>query len=79
MDRVRRISMVILERYPEKFGTDFNQNKDTLKQLVVVRSKVLRNRIAGYITSHIRKENPEKASGSTETTEPEKQQNNRKA
>lgn len=79
MDRVRRISMVILERYPERFGTDFNQNKDTLKQLVVVRSKVLRNRIAGYITSHIRKENPEKASSSTETTEPEKQQNNRKA
>lgn len=79
MDRVRRISMVILERYPEKFGTDFNQNKDTLKQLVVVRSKVLRNRIAGYITSHIRKENPEKASSSTETTEPEKKQNNRKA
>jgi small subunit ribosomal protein S17e len=71
--------MVILERYPEKFGTDFNQNKDTLKQLVVVRSKVLRNRIAGYITSHIRKENPEKVSSSTETTEPEKQQNNRKA
>ena len=79
MDRVKRISMVILERYPEKFGTDFNQNKAILKQLVVVRSKVLRNRIVGYITSHIRKENPEKAISPNETTEPEVQQNSRKA
>ena len=79
MDRVRRISMVILERYPEKFGTDFNQNKAILKQLVVVRSKVLRNRIAGYITSHIRKENPEKALSPPEIPESEIQQNSRKA
>jgi small subunit ribosomal protein S17e len=78
MDRVKRISMMILERYPEKFGPDFNQNKAILKQLVVVRSKVLRNRIAGYITSQIRKENPEKPSGSRETTESEIEQNRHK-
>ncbi|MDP9287275.1 MAG: 30S ribosomal protein S17e [Thermoproteota archaeon] len=70
MDRIKRISAEILERYPENFGTDFDQNKATLKKIAVVRSKLLRNRIAGFITAYLRRENTEK--GSTDgTTEPE--------
>jgi small subunit ribosomal protein S17e len=70
MDRIKRISAEILERYPEDFGTDFDQNKATLKKIAVVRSKLLRNRIAGFITAYLRRENTEK--GSTDgTTEPE--------
>ncbi len=46
MDRIKRISAEILERYPENFGTDFDQNKATLKKIAVVRSKLLRNRIS---------------------------------
>ncbi|MDQ6667072.1 MAG: 30S ribosomal protein S17e [Thermoproteota archaeon] len=70
MDRIKRISAEILERYPENFGIDFDQNKATLKKIAVVRSKLLRNRIAGFITAYLRRVNTEK--GSTDgTTEPE--------
>jgi small subunit ribosomal protein S17e len=70
MDRIKRISAEILERYPENFGTDFDQNKATLKKIAVVRSKLLRNRIAGFITAYLRRENTEKGS-SDGTTEQE--------
>ncbi|MGC2669894.1 MAG: hypothetical protein WA220_11990 [Candidatus Nitrosopolaris sp.] len=70
MDRIKRISAEILERYPENFGIDFDQNKATLKKIAVVRSKLLRNRIAGFITAYLRRENTEKGS-SDGTTEPE--------
>jgi len=53
MDRVRRISSELLQRYPEKFTTDFTENKKLVQELATVRSKVLRNKIAGYITSYI--------------------------
>jgi small subunit ribosomal protein S17e len=69
MNRIKRISNEILERYPENFGTDFDQNKATLKNIAVVRSKLLRNRIAGYITSYHR--STEKVSTPEETTESE--------
>ena len=50
MDRTRRLSEEILQRHPEAFGTDFEENKKTLEELAVIPSKQLRNRIAGYIT-----------------------------
>jgi len=62
MNRIKRISSEILERYPENFGTDFDQNKATLKNIAIVRSKLLRNRIAGYITAYLRRESTEKGS-----------------
>ena len=68
MNRIKRISNEILERYPENFGTDFDENKAILKNIAVVRSKLLRNRIAGYITSYRR--SSEKVS-TAETTESE--------
>jgi small subunit ribosomal protein S17e len=68
MNRIKRISNEILERYPENFGTDFNENKAILKNIAVVRSKLLRNRIAGYITSQ---RSSEKVSTPAETTESE--------
>ncbi|HET7149102.1 MAG TPA: hypothetical protein VFI73_11440 [Candidatus Nitrosopolaris sp.] len=62
MDRIKRISVQILERYPENFGTDFDQNKATLKKIAIVKSKLLRNRIAGFITAYLRRETAEKGS-----------------
>ena len=56
MDRIKRLSGELLEKYPDKFTGDFEENKNTMKDLATIRSKVLRNRIAGYITSKIRKE-----------------------
>jgi small subunit ribosomal protein S17e len=51
MDRVKRISNELLERYPEIFSIDFNENKEMIKSHANIRSKELRNKIAGHITS----------------------------
>lgn len=50
MDRVRRISEELVAKFPGAFGTDYQANKETLNRLTVVHSKMLRNKIAGYIT-----------------------------
>ena len=55
MDRVRRISTELLEKYPDKFTADFDENKKIINEISVVRSKILRNKIAGYITSYLHK------------------------
>jgi small subunit ribosomal protein S17e len=55
MDRVRRISTELLEKYPDKFTVDFDENKKIINEISVVRSKILRNKIAGYITSYLHK------------------------
>jgi small subunit ribosomal protein S17e len=55
MDRVRRISTELLEKYPDKFSVDFDENKKIINEISVVRSKILRNKIAGYITSYLHK------------------------
>ena len=59
VNRVRRISTELLSAYKERFGTDFADNKKALNELAIVRSKGLKNEIAGYITSHLRREEEE--------------------
>lgn len=56
MNRIKRISTELMQRYPDKFGLEFDINKSAIGDLAVVRSKVLRNEVAGYITAHLRKE-----------------------
>jgi small subunit ribosomal protein S17e len=56
MNRIKRISIELLEKYPNKFGLEFDANKKALNEVAVVTSKVLRNELAGYITSHLRKQ-----------------------
>lgn len=56
MNRIKRISTEVLTLYKEKFGTDFAQNKKALDQIAIVRSKGLKNEIAGYITTYIKRE-----------------------
>jgi small subunit ribosomal protein S17e len=64
MNRVKRISAEILERYTDKFGDNFESNKEVIKTIALIRSKVLRNKVAGYITSYQRKENASKGDSS---------------
>ena len=75
MDRIKRISNELLEKYPDRFSTDFDENKEAIKQIAVVRSKLLRNKIAGYITSYLHRQAAEKeiavASEAEEITESE--------
>ncbi len=56
MNRIKRISAELLQKYPDKFGLDFNTNKNVLSEVAMIRSKVLRNELAGYITAHLRKQ-----------------------
>ena len=56
MHRVRRIATDFMNKYPDRFGTNFEQNKKTIVELAIVRSKELRNQVAGYIASHLNKQ-----------------------
>ncbi len=47
---VKRIAWQVLEQNPNVFTKDFENNKRELSKLLVVKSKKLRNQIAGYIT-----------------------------
>ncbi len=72
MNRIKRISTELLQKYPDKFGLDFDSNKKVINEVSIVTSKVLRNELAGYITAHLRKEAArQKASVSEEVEESE--------
>jgi small subunit ribosomal protein S17e len=49
LDRTRRLSEEMMQRHPDVFGPDFEENKKALEELALIPSKQLRNRIAGYI------------------------------
>jgi ribosomal protein S17E len=50
MDRVRRLSQEILQKYPGMFGTDYTANKASLAKIATVHSKMIRNKLVGKIT-----------------------------
>ncbi len=56
VDRIKRLSMDILENNANSFGTDFTENKKILNSISIVRSKGLKNEVAGYITNFIKKQ-----------------------
>ena len=56
MDRIKRISFEVLDAHKSKFGEDFVENKKALNQISIVRSKGLKNKIAGYITRFNKKQ-----------------------
>jgi len=56
VDRIKKLSLEILKNYKTDFGTDFIVNKKTLERISIIRSKGLKNEIAGYITKYINHE-----------------------
>ena len=56
MDRIKRLSYEVLEEHKSKFGEDFADNKKILDQISIIRSKGLKNEVAGYITKFIKRE-----------------------
>ena len=48
---VKKTARLLMERYPDAFGDDFEHNKEVVTELTNVESKGVRNRIAGYVTS----------------------------
>lgn len=56
MDRIKRLSNELLERYYDKFTINFDENKKSISDLATIQSKLLRNKIAGYITSKLKRD-----------------------
>jgi small subunit ribosomal protein S17e len=48
--KTKRLAEEILKIYPNKFTTDFDENKILVEEVVIISSKTLRNKLAGYIT-----------------------------
>lgn len=53
---VKRAARELLERYPDKFSTDFRQNREFLDEILRHIGKPLRNRIAGYISNLLKQQ-----------------------
>ncbi len=47
---VKRTARKILELYPDRVSSDFEENKKLVSEVVDLSSKKLRNQIAGYLT-----------------------------
>jgi len=49
---IKRVAKELVRRYPEQFTDDFEHNKQKVAELTDVRSTMMRNRIAGYVTRY---------------------------
>jgi len=52
---IKRVALELLERYPDLFCLDFDENKKTVNEMTDMTSKTMRNRVAGYITRRMKK------------------------
>ncbi len=53
---VKRTGQSLLKKFPDKFDSNFENNKKSLGEVVDIHSKKLRNVIAGYIARLVREE-----------------------
>jgi small subunit ribosomal protein S17e len=51
---IKRIGDELIEKYKDRFTTDFETNKKIVQEVALISTKRLRNRIAGYITHKIK-------------------------
>jgi len=49
-EKVKRAARELLRSYPDKFTTDFEENKKVIASLAKIPSTQLRNNVVGYIT-----------------------------
>jgi len=52
---VKRVSADLIANHPGKFTTDFDKNKELLKETADIPSKKIRNLIAGSVTGLVKK------------------------
>jgi small subunit ribosomal protein S17e len=53
---VKRIGRKLFENNRKKFTEDYSKNKELIKELIDIKSKKMRNIIAGYVTNLKRQE-----------------------
>ena len=46
---IKKLALELIERFPDKFTDDFEENKVLVEKLTTISTKNMRNRIAGYI------------------------------
>jgi len=51
---IKSLVVLLLEEYPDVFSTDFAQNKVNVTKYTNIESKVIRNRVAGYLVRALR-------------------------
>lgn len=50
---IKRVAIELVNKYPEVFNRDFENNKEMVSTLTDVYSVKMRNRIAGYISRYL--------------------------
>lgn len=56
---IKSISKELINKYPDVFTTEFEENKKLLDKYLEIDSKHLRNRISGYIVNLLKIKNQE--------------------
>ena len=69
IDIVKKTARKLMESYPDKFTTDFEENKKMVTQLLNPTTKWMRNRISGYVTALKKTEEKRKAPMTTPAEE----------
>ncbi len=49
-EQIKRIGKALMARFPDKFGTNFDDNKRAVSSLTEGATPRVRNQVAGYIT-----------------------------
>jgi small subunit ribosomal protein S17e len=49
-EQIKRVANELIERFPEKFSSNFDENKHMVDALTQGTTTKVRNQIAGYIT-----------------------------
>ena len=52
---IKNLSKYLISQYPDKFNTNFENNKKVLNELNIIPDKLIRNKTAGYIVTLLKK------------------------
>lgn len=53
---VKNVANELVKKYPDKFNTDFENNKKVLEEMKLVEDKIIRNKVCGYIVKVVAKQ-----------------------
>ena len=65
-EHIKRLAKELMERFPDKFSRNFNENKHTVDALTEGTTAKVRNQVAGYITHTIASNQSDAASENEE-------------
>ncbi len=68
-EQIKRVANELMERFPDKFTNNFEDNKHAVDELTQGTTTRIRNQIAGYITHSMMPDDEEEASESAEAEE----------